>query len=100
MSIELNSLQDQLADVEVFMASRAYRGYCEARRREIQDVKNRILLLRPISQDMISQQLIAFGELDTLEEMVEIFEDTRTTLKARISEITNRENESASNTKV
>lgn len=100
MSPELSQLHEHLADLEVFMASRAYVGYRSARREEIKNIQGRILLLRPISQDMVAQQLMAFGELDSQEEMEQTFEQARVELKARISEMTERENENATEMKI
>lgn len=100
MTSEVKRLQEHLDALEAFMASTAYAGYVAAREQEVSDIEQRILMTPPIEEGQRSIQLMAFGELDSQKEMVKTFEDARLTLKARIDEAVERENEQAATTKV
>ena len=97
---KVEELQQHLAALEAFIASPAHEGYVIARRQEINDIQQRILMTPPITEQQRSMALIAFGELDSQEEMVKTFEDARLTLKARIDKEIERENEQAATAKV
>lgn len=100
MSEEVKKLEKHLAALEAFIASPAHTGYVAARQEEIDTIEQRILLTPPIDDGSRSVQLMAFGELDSQREMLKTFEDARLTLKARIDDAVERENEQATETKV
>lgn len=97
---KVQELQEHLKALEAFIASPAHTGYITARRQEVADIQQRILMMPPITEQQRSLQLMAFGELDSQEEMLKTFEDARLTLKARIDEEIERENEQAATAKV
>lgn len=97
---EVQTLKAHLESLEAFIASPAHVGYVAAREQEIVDLKQRILWTPPIDDGARSAQLMAFGELDSQQEMLKTFEDARQTLKARIDEAVERENQLATTTKV
>ena len=100
MTDEIKKLEEHLTTLEAFLASPAHVGYLLARDAEISDIEQRILSTPPISQDAIAVVLQAFGELDCQKEMKTTFSDARVTLKARIDEEIERDNQNATTTKV
>jgi uncharacterized protein YneF (UPF0154 family) len=100
MTDEIKRLEEHLTALDAFIVSPAHAGYLLARDAEISDIEQRILSTPPISQDAIAVVLMAFGELDCQKEMKQTFEDARATLKARLDEAIDRDNESATTTRV
>jgi hypothetical protein len=100
MSAEIDKAKEHLTALKAFIASPAHEGFVNAKTQEIGHVKARILMLPPINQENIVQQLMAHGEWDCLEEEVKTFESARVQLEARIDEMVEQENQNASNTKV
>jgi hypothetical protein len=100
MSAEVEKLQKHLEALETFMASDAYVGYVSARDEEIRIIEQRILMTPPITEINRADVLLAHGELDCQKDMKQTFEDARGTLKARIDEMIERDNQTATETKV
>lgn len=100
MTDEIKKLEEHLLALDAFIVSPAHSGYLIARDLEISDIEQRILSTPPISQDAIAVALMAFGELDCQKEMKTTFTDARVTLKGRIDEEIERDNQNATTTKV
>jgi hypothetical protein len=100
MNDEIKRLEEHLAALDAFIASPAHAGYLLARDAEISELEQRILSTPPISQDTIAVVLQAFGELDCQKEMKTTFTEARVTLKGRIDEEIERDNQNATTTKV
>jgi hypothetical protein len=100
MSAEVEKLQKHLEALETFMSSDAYVGYLSARDEEIRIIEQRILMTPPITEINRADVLLAHGELDCQKDMKQTFEDARGTLKARIDEMIERDNQTATETKV
>lgn len=84
--------EKHLEALEAFMNSVAYSGFLAARRHEIQETKEAILLNEPTDPKSQAEDFKMRGELKTLEQMLIVFEDARLTLKRRIEEMLEREN--------
>lgn len=89
--------QKHLESLELFMVSIAYKGYLAARKKEIFELKEAILLNEPTDQKSQAEDFKMRGELKTLEQMLNVFEDARLTLKRRIEEMLERENQKTEN---
>ncbi len=99
MTEEIKRAEQHLAALDAFIASPAHAGYVVAKQAEIEDVKNRILMLPPTDPKNISLSLMAHGEWECLQEALTTFEDARVTLKKRIDDMVDRQNQDATNTK-
>jgi hypothetical protein len=97
MSEELRTKQEHLAALEDFLQSRVFLGYKsglqEDRRRTIAS----IISIDPLRFEDFVEELKLRGELRCLEQMETVFEDARSTLKARIDEMAEVELQTASN---
>lgn len=100
MSIEVQNMKEHLAALTVFLASPAHTGYVEARKFEIETTKEEILRTLPDSSTNISLVLQAHGRMDYLNEALTTFEDAARTLKKRIDEKVEEENNSGTTTKI
>lgn len=100
MSLEVKKMQDHLVALTAFIASPAHVGYLEAKKLEIESTKEEILRYIPDSPTNIALQLQAHGRLDLLEESISTFEVAARTLKQRIDETVERENQAGTTTKI
>lgn len=100
MSPETKEKQDHLDALRAFMTSSVHENFVKARTAELANVKDQILMLRPDCEANVALSLQKFGELDVLEEMITTFNDAALSLKARIDEMVERENQQGSTTKV
>lgn len=86
-------LQKHLESLEIFLQSPAHTGYKAARQEEIDSTKEAILLNDPFDRPTEIEQFKMRGELRCLEGLLTTFEDARVTLKARIEQALERENQ-------
>jgi hypothetical protein len=102
-SVELRQAkQRHLASLETFLASEAYSGFRAAQEADIKTTEESILMLMEAVEDQkqIFESLRLVGELRCQRRQLEVFEDARVTLKHRIEEMLEYENQNADNTKV
>lgn len=97
---ERKRAEEHLAALEAFMASCAYEYYLEAQRTAIETLEKQLIACAPSSIENFCMHWSLRGELTAQEQMLQIFEDGRRTLKARINEIIECENETASERKI
>lgn len=88
-------LQQHLKAVEVFIAGIGYKGYVEGIELEIKQTEQAIILNEPIDRASEIEGYKMRGDLRTLEQKKTLFEDVRVTLKQRIEEMLERENQNA-----
>lgn len=100
MSFELDAARTHLESLETFLASRAHEGYVAARRAEIKILEDAIIAHEPVDRVSEIEGFKLRGELRSQTEMLSCFEDARDTLKDRINEMVEQENEIATTTKV
>jgi hypothetical protein len=101
-----------LAALETFLKTEAYIGYRAAREQELAEIGEAIISRTlSIGGTKIDDQIVPSpndfceilrlaGEYRSQQEMLETFENARTTLKQRIDEIVERENEVSDRKKV
>src|SRR5205814_9380247 len=92
---ERQAKQRHLASLEVFLGSDAYVGYVAARTEDITNLESAILLTEPVDRVTEIEGFKLRGELRCQQEMLEVFSDARNTLKQRIDEMVERENQNA-----
>lgn len=100
MSVELDKLREHLESLETFFKSSAHVGYVAAREEEVKNLEAAIVAMDPIDRATEIEGFKLRGELRSQQGMISIFEDARVTLKDRIDQMAELENQNATETKV
>lgn len=94
----LQNHKEQLAQLEAFMETAAYKSLQATLAEDLSDVRESILLRPPITDEDRSAVLILYGRMDELTSAVNFFEASRTHLKDLIAQAEDEETESSDNT--
>lgn len=97
---ERQAKQVHLAELEKFLSSVVHINYKKAIEVDISNTEQAIILNEPLTRSDEIENFKLRGELRCLHEMQEVFEDARISLKQRIEELLERENQNTTNTKV
>jgi hypothetical protein len=99
MSEELNRKQEHLASLEDFLQSPAFLGFKAGVKEDIQLTKDSIVSIDPARFEDFVEECKLRGELRVLEQLENVFEEARVTLKSRIDAMVEAELENATNTR-
>jgi hypothetical protein len=99
MSEELTRKQEHLASLEDFLQSPAFLGFKAGVQEDIKLAKESIVSIDPVRLEDFVEECKLRGELRVLEQLENVFEVARETLKSRIDEMVEEELENATNTR-
>jgi hypothetical protein len=100
MSEELKKKQEHLASLEDFLQSPAFLGFKVGVQEDIKLTRDAIVSIDPLRLEDFVEELKLRGELRVLEQLENVFEVARETLKSRIDEMVEVELENATNRKL
>lgn len=87
-NLTLSNYKQQLKELTDFMSTKAYSSVMATIKLQIEEKQDLILSVAPRSSEDLAQLQYNFGVRDNLQDTLNLFEEGRSTLEARISEIT------------